>query len=201
MFFLLLSSLLFKKRGTKTVLTQVHHVSHHFRYITYNYCSLFCNDCVLQLFVKRMKVATDAEKEVLHTLDANFMSDEEDGEDDQSGLWIVRSPPWRSRRLTSLINSLQQRVEAKSTSSHPSNPRVQGEPSARQPPSSSPTWAVQIIREPEASPEIPEDPPSPQPPSPYFSPRRGNDDDGDDDGEDDWVRTPMSRRRHRQLLD
>ena len=86
-----------------------------------------------------MKVATDAEKEVLHTLDANFMSDEEDGEDDQSGLWIVRSPPWRSRRLTSLINSLQQRVEAKSTSSHPSNPRVQGEPSARQPPSSSPT--------------------------------------------------------------
>ena len=46
-----------------------------------------------------MKVATDAEKEVLHTLDANFMSDEEDGEDDQSGLWIVRSPPWRSRRL------------------------------------------------------------------------------------------------------
>ena len=84
-------------------------------------------------------VATDAEKEVLHTLDANFMSDEEDGEDEQSGLWIVRSPPWRSRRLTSLINSLQQRVEAKSTSSHPSNPRVRGEPSARQPPSSSPT--------------------------------------------------------------
>ena len=179
----------------------MHHVSYYFRYITYNYCSLFCNDCVLQLFVKRMKLATDAEKEVLHKLDANFMSDEEDGEDDQSGLWIVRSPAWRSRRLTSLINSLQQRVEAKSTSSHPSNPRVQGEPSARQPPSSSPTWAVQIIREPEASREIPEDPPSPQPPSPYFSPMRGNDDDGDDHGEDDWMRTPISRRRHRQLLD
>ena len=91
----------------------MHHVSHYFRYIAYNYCSLFCNDCVLQLFVKRMKVATDAEKEVLHKLDANFMSDEEDGEDDQSGLWIVRSPAWRSRRLTSLINSLQQRVKSR----------------------------------------------------------------------------------------
>ena len=92
----------------------MHHVSHYFRYIAYNSCSLFCNDCVLQLFVKRMKVATDAEKEVLHKLDANFMSDEEDGEDDQSGLWILRSPAWRSRRLTSLINSLQQRVESRS---------------------------------------------------------------------------------------
>ena len=58
-------------------------------------------------------MATDAEKEVLHKLDANFMSDEEDGEDDQSGLWIVRSPAWRSRRLTSLINSLQQRVKSR----------------------------------------------------------------------------------------
>ena len=29
---------------------------------------------------------TDTEKEVLHKLDANFMSDEEDGEDDLSGL-------------------------------------------------------------------------------------------------------------------
>ena len=114
---------------------------------------------------------------------------------------IVRSPAWRSRRLTSLTNSLQQRVEAKSTSSHPSNPRLQGEPSARQPPPSSPTWAVSIIREPDASPEAPEDPPSPQPPSQYFSPSRGNDDDGDDGGEDDWVRTPISRKRHRQLLD
>ena len=130
----------------------------------------------------RMKVETDAEKEVLHKLDANFMSDKEDGEDDQSGLWTVRSPAWRSRRLTSLINSLQQRVEAKSTSSHPSNPRLQGEPSACQPPPSSPAWAVSIIREPDGSPEAPEDPPSPQLPSQYFSPRRGNNDDGDDGG-------------------
>ena len=139
--------------------------------------------------MKRMKVATDAEKEVLHKLDANFMSDEEERKDDQSGLWIVRSPAWRSRRLTSLINSLQQRG------------RVQGEPSARQPSPSSPTWAVSIIREPDASPVAPEDPPSPQPPSQYFSPRRGNDDDGDDGGEDDCVGTPISRKRRRQLLD
>ena len=178
----------------------MHPVSHYFRYITYNYCSFLCNDCVLQLFVKRMKVETDAEKEVVHKLDANFMSDEEDGEDDQSGLWIVRSSAWRSRRLTSLINSLQQ-SRSKSTSSHPSNPRLQGEPSARQPPPSSPTWAVSIIREPDASPEAPEDPPSPQPPSQYFSSRRGNDDDGDDSCEDDWVGTPISRKRHRQLPD
>ena len=31
-------------------------------------------------------MAINAEKEVLHKLDANFMSDEGDGEDDQSGL-------------------------------------------------------------------------------------------------------------------
>ena len=171
----------------------MHHVSHYFRYITYNYWSRFCNDCVLQLFVKRMKVATNAWKEVLHKLDANFMSDEEDGEDDQSGLWTVRSPAWSSRRLTYLINSLQQRVEAKSSSSHSSNPRVQVEPSARQPPPSSPTWAVSIITEPEASPEAPEDPPSPQSLSQYFSPTRGNDDDGDDDGEEDWADASLEK--------
>ena len=102
----------------------MHHVSHYFRYIAYNYCSLFCNDCVLQLFVKRMKIATDAEKEVLHKLDSNFMSDEEEGEDDQSGLWIVRSPAWRSRRLKSLINSLQQRVESRESFLPANHPQV-----------------------------------------------------------------------------
>ena len=121
------------------------------------------------------------------------MSDEEDGEDDQSGLWTVRSPAWSSRRLTCLINSLQQRVEAKSSSSHSSNPRVQVEPSARQPPPSSPTWAVSIITEQEASPEAPEDPPSPQSLSQYVSPTRGNDDDGDDDGEEDWADASLEK--------
>ena len=60
MLFLSSSSLLLFKTRVLKQFTQVHHVSHYFRYITYNYWSRFCNDCVLPLFVKRMKVATNA---------------------------------------------------------------------------------------------------------------------------------------------
>ena len=96
----------------------------------------------LQLFVKRIKVATESERETLQQLDPHFMSDEEDGEDDQAGLWVVRSPPWRSARLSAMIRSIQERCDSQTSTSHPSNARVQGGPCTRPPPPTSPPWAV-----------------------------------------------------------
>ena len=49
-----------------------------------------------------MKVASGNDKQALQELDPNFMSHEEDGED-LAGTWIVRSPPWRNLRLSSML--------------------------------------------------------------------------------------------------
>ena len=43
------------------------------------------------------------EAHALQQTDANFMNDEEDDEDSQEGLWVVRSPPWHSPELSSLL--------------------------------------------------------------------------------------------------
>ena len=75
------------------------------------------------------------------------MSDEEDGEDNQAGSWVVRSPPWRSPQLSSLCKRLQEKVDSRPSSpSHPKNARVQGPPSTRPPPPSSPAWTVNSNR-------------------------------------------------------
>ena len=90
----------------------------------------------LQLFIKRMRVASNTEKTTLQQIDANFMSDEEDGEGSQEGLWVVRSPPWRSPQLSSLLKRLQAKIDnqpSASSSSHPQNTRVEGEPLHTQP--------------------------------------------------------------------
>ena len=54
-----------------------------------------------------MKVTSGNDKQALQELDPNFMSHEEDGED-LAGTWIVRSPPWRSPRLSSMLPKLQE---------------------------------------------------------------------------------------------
>ena len=73
-----------------------------------------------------MKVASETVRESLKQLDSRYMSDEEDGEEGEGGAWVVRSPPCRSQRLSSLLRRLQERVNSKQTpSSHPPNPRVQ----------------------------------------------------------------------------
>ena len=43
------------------------------------------------------------EVHVLQQTDANFMNDEEDGEGSEEGLLVVRSPPWHSPQLSSLL--------------------------------------------------------------------------------------------------
>ena len=43
------------------------------------------------------------EAHVLQQTDANFMNDEEDGEGSQESLCVVRSPPWHSPQLSSLL--------------------------------------------------------------------------------------------------
>ena len=92
-----------------------------------------------------MKVASQTERESLKQLDSRYTSNEEAGEEGEGegGAWVVRSPPWRSQQLSSLLKRLQERVNSKQTpSSHPQNPRVPGLPSMRSPPKSSPPWAV-----------------------------------------------------------
>ena len=90
-----------------------------------NECHSFVPTLSFQLFIKHMKVATGTENEALQQIDPAFMSDEEDGEDNLEGSWVVRSPPWRSPRLSSLLKNLQGRVNANGLSnSHPKNPRV-----------------------------------------------------------------------------
>ena len=95
--------------------------------------------------MRRMRVASNTEKTTLQQIDANFMSDEEDDEGSQEGLWVVRSTPWRSPQLSSLLKRLPEKIDNQSSanlSSHPQNTRVEGEPSTRSQPTSSPAWAL-----------------------------------------------------------
>jgi hypothetical protein len=98
----------------------------------------------LQLYVQITNVSNEEEKERMVAIDHNYMSDEEDGEGEQKDLWVVRSPKWRSRMLTILLSTLQERVTAQgNTSKHPKNKRIRGAPSTRLPPSNPPQWACQ----------------------------------------------------------
>ena len=73
------------------------------------------------------------------------MSGKENGEGSQEDVWVVRSPPWRSPQLSPLLKRLKEKIDnqpSASSSSHPQNKRVEGEPSTRSPPTSSPAWAL-----------------------------------------------------------
>ena len=88
-----------------------------------------------------MKVCNDEEKDNMAIIDHNFMSDEENEEGEQKGVWVVRSPPWRSRDLNRLLSTLQKKLTAKDDSGkHPKNKRAKAAPSARHPPSHAPQW-------------------------------------------------------------
>ena len=110
-----------------------------------------------------------AEKTALQQIDANFMSGKENGEGSQEDVWVVRSPLWRSPQLSPLLKRLQEKIDnqpSASSSSHPQNKRVEGEPSTRSPPTSSPAWALLPgdRQSPERSPYQNRIPPSPQSP-------------------------------------
>ena len=92
-----------------------------------------------------MRVASNTKKTALQQIVANFMSDEEDGEGSQEIVWVVKSPLWHSPQLSSLLKRLQEKIDNQPSafsSSHPQNTRVEGEPSTRSPPTSSPAWAL-----------------------------------------------------------
>lgn len=144
----------------------------HFQICIFTACNSLKWNVSLQLFVKRVKVASTSEKQALLQLDPSFMSDEEDGEGSQVGSWIVRSPSWRSSELTSLLKKLQGKVDLQSGSSHPKNSRVHGEPSTRPPPPSSPAWALGAVDRDSNLRSPSRQPPSPYPESPC-SPQRG----------------------------
>ena len=103
---------------------------------------------VFQWFLKRTQAASEEEREVLQQLDVNYMSDEEDGDGDNSGCWVVRSLPWRGPHVTEIVHNVQQRLDeknAETASKFPRNKRVDGPPSSRLPPANAPTWAVQAV--------------------------------------------------------
>jgi len=88
-----------------------------------------------------MKVASEEDKESLNGITHNFMSDEEDGE--ERGVWVVRSPSWRSQNLNTILERLQEKVASQDVSSrHPKYRRVRGRPSSRSAPSNAPSWAL-----------------------------------------------------------
>lgn len=138
--------------------------------------------------MQRLKVANDTEAEKLRGIDLNYMSDEDDGEGDQTGLWVVSSPSWRSQELNRLLSVLHERANSKENSSkHPKNPRVRGPPSSRPAPKNAPQWAVRIERrEPEREPDR-----EPERQQPTVSGRRArmSSESSDDD-------TPNRGRRH-----
>ena len=154
----------------------------------------------LQLFIKRTRVASNTEKTALRQIDTNFISDEEDGEGSQEGVWLVRSPPWHSPQLSSPLKRLQEKIDnqpSASSSSHPHNKRLEGEPSTCSPPTSSPAWALLPgdRQSPERSPSQNMIPPSPQ--SPQHC--RGDESDGEPLHVLDTSPVTIRQRPNRQL--
>ena len=97
------------------------------------------------------------------------MSGKENGEGSQEDVWVVRSPLWRSPQLSPLLKRLQEKIDKQpsaSSSSHPQNTRVEGEPSTHSLPTSSPAWVLLPVdrQSPERSPSQNRIPPSPQSP-------------------------------------
>ncbi|XP_028413922.1 uncharacterized protein C14orf93 homolog [Dendronephthya gigantea] len=95
-----------------------------------------------RLFLSRLKIANEAEKERIREVGAYAMSDEEDGKGAQNGSWIVRSAVWRSPELNKIIWETQLRLEEDASSSHPKNKRINGPPSSRIPPPHLPNWPL-----------------------------------------------------------
>lgn len=71
----------------------------------------------LQLYMSRLKVAEDEEKSQMDQIIASYMSDEEDGQGNKKGSWVVRKPRWRSLALSNLLDALQGKVDECETSS------------------------------------------------------------------------------------
>ena len=177
-------------------------LKHHFQI-----CNSLKWNVPLQLFIKRMKVASGSEKQALLQLDPSFMSDEEDGEEDEAGSLTVRSPSWRSPELTSLVKRLQGKVEAQSGSSHPKNKRLHGEPSTRPPPPSSPAWALGTLDR-DSHPRSPSPQPlSPCPEAPNSLQRRrvafSEEDEDSESGDEycilDHVDSPVKQHRNKRV--
>ena len=78
--------------------------------MTFSPLSSYFN-CILQLYVLRKKVAKEEEVEKMEEINAHYMSDEEDGEGEHQGKWLVRKPQWRSKVLEKLLRTLQKRVD------------------------------------------------------------------------------------------
>ena len=141
-----------------------------------------------------------AEKTALQQIDANFMSGKENGEGSQEDVWVVRSPLWRSPQLSPLLKRLQEKIDKQpsaSSSSHPQNTRVEGEPSTHSPPTSSPALALLPgdRQSPERCPSPNRIPPSPQSPQ-HCS---GDESDGEPLHMLDTSPVTIRRRPNRQL--
>ncbi|KXJ08135.1 hypothetical protein AC249_AIPGENE22933, partial [Exaiptasia diaphana] len=71
------------------------------------------------------------------------VTDEEDGEGDDEGKWVVRPPAWRSREASDLMQRLQAKVDR--LNKRPKVFRVRGDNSNRGRPSATTTWAVRRV--------------------------------------------------------
>ncbi|KAK3744043.1 hypothetical protein QZH41_011921, partial [Actinostola sp. cb2023] len=94
-----------------------------------------------RLYGARVKVAQGSDLDAVKELTYHYVSDEENGENDNKGKWIVRAPAWRSEEANSLMKQLQEKVEA-SNADRPKVPRIDGPSSNRGRPRSCIAWAV-----------------------------------------------------------
>ncbi|XP_068754040.1 uncharacterized protein C14orf93-like [Montipora capricornis] len=96
-----------------------------------------------RLFNARLKVSNDKEKELLQSLNYDYVSDEENGVGVNKGKWVVRRPIWRSERACVLMERLQQQINnSQREDLRPRVPRVEGVPSERQMPRHNVAWAL-----------------------------------------------------------
>jgi len=93
-----------------------------------------------QLYCSRVKCAEGADLQSIKQLSFNYVSDEEDGEGENRGKWVVRAPLWRSVEAADLMKRLQEKVDAVS-GDRPKMSRIERCPSSRKRPRESVEWA------------------------------------------------------------
>ena len=80
--------------------------------------------------------ARGKEVEIMQRLNEKAMTDEETDCDDT--MLVKRTPPWRNKKLTKLMKTLDSRKDSKL----PKKERRTGRPSEKSPPKKLPTWAL-----------------------------------------------------------
>ena len=101
---------------------------------------LYMKHICIQLYERRCMQAKGKEVEIMQQLSEKVMTDEET--DCELNVLVRRTPPWRSKKLTKLMRTLDSR-KSKKSEALPKKERRTGCFSERSPPKDLPKWALQ----------------------------------------------------------